>query len=416
MKFYSILFEHENLKITLEPYKAFTISDDANRLLIIYSINYYNFDQLVKSSKITYYMSDGNTNRLRANMIFPMLCFHTENNKSCITIQSGPYHDNYNLLVKASGINNLNLDNLNDQIMSQTITNSYEKFIRERKTKITNDLVLWEKAHRHLTNYVDMSNSSKTIKTPEPTIESSPKYIVDASIGILSILPRITNLIDFVLSIHSDQLINLVDMEFYVPIPYEFYNGMYDYFDFSESNRSLGIEKSDVYPFYTDQLKKTEDNLRINLINKLNHLIRLLVSTNIFTVTQVNLEPEIISREEFNDRFAKICHNNSANPGRVTNFENYKDISSLFFDNVKLKINGKIQQNTVELTNLETNKSSISPLEYQVSKEDLENKTNNLKEFKKLLSTRTTFGNIRGSNGTFLDTNIKAWQGTCDKV
>ncbi len=415
MKFYSILFEHENLKITLEPYRAFKISDDANRLLIIYSINHYNLDQLVKSSKITYYMSDGNTNRLRANMIFPMLCFHTENNKSCITIQGGTHRDNYNLLVKASGINNLNLDDLNDQIMSQSIINNFEKFSRERKTQTTNDSVLWEKAHRYLTNYVDMSDSTKTTKTPTPTIQSSPRYIVDANIGILSILPRITNLIDFVLSIHSDQLINLVDMEFYVPIPYEFYNGVIDYFDFSESNRSLGIKKSDVYPFYTDQLKKTEDTLRINLINKLNHLIRLLVSTNIFTVTQVELEPELISKERFNNRFAKICNNNSANPGRVTNFENYKNISSLFFDNVKLKINGKIQQNAVELTNLGANKSSISPLEYQVSKEELENKTNNLNEFKKLLSMRTTFSNIRGSNGTFLDSNIKAWQGTCDK-
>ena len=77
------------------------------------------------------------------------------------------------------------------------------------------------------------------------------------------------------------------------------------------------------------------NNDTINLINKLNHLIKLLVSTDIFTVTQVELEPKILTKERFNNRFARICKNNSENPVRSSNFESYK-----FVHDLPLWING----------------------------------------------------------------------------
>ena len=93
------------------------------------------------------------------------------------------------------------------------------------------------------------------------------------------------------------KLINLVDMEFYVPIPYRSYNGQFNYFDFTKSNKNLGITDSVAYAGYTNQLIVTENSLRINLINKLNCF--LVTFLNVFAHQLIFLSNENALNSQF---------------------------------------------------------------------------------------------------------------------
>ena len=80
------------------------IKDKYNYMVIIYQL------KMVKESKettvnIPYYISDGQTNRLRANLIFPFICF----NEADPTRNVCPYSNTrpWGLLYKYSAVENL---------------------------------------------------------------------------------------------------------------------------------------------------------------------------------------------------------------------------------------------------------------------------------------------------------------------
>lgn len=64
---------------TFTPVSAFFIKDDPsvlNVLVIIYNLKYVNSRQQTVETYVPYYMSDGQTNELRADLLFPFLCIN----------------------------------------------------------------------------------------------------------------------------------------------------------------------------------------------------------------------------------------------------------------------------------------------------------------------------------------------------
>jgi hypothetical protein len=194
------------------PLRAYSITDIPFRYVVLYNLKHINRNSgVITDSFIPYYISDGQTNNFRANMLFPFICINERSNPitGCATSDSIP-----GLLYKYSAIRNLN---------SEFVTTWINGNIR--------------------TNYGPRA---------EIFFDEMSRNSIDGRIGISSVLQRIENLLDFFISIFSERVVNEYPNETYRPnitVPAT-------PFDFTKNTRGQreSRENLDIYDYYRSQI------------------------------------------------------------------------------------------------------------------------------------------------------------------
>jgi hypothetical protein len=276
-------------------------------IVVIYQFTYYNEKNEKSISTIPYYLSDGYTNGLRANMLFPFMCVHMNPDN----IQNCPYSSSQTngLLLKYKICKNLNFNKLNEWINKK-----FNEYIKDKNISI---------------DLIDKFNKYNT-----------------QTVGLTSILLRMENLLDFIITISSDQI---KDFEFNKT------NGQYNlktdiirYRPYGEykykSNNPIIVDLkykinfnnyediSELEIFKQDYIKMCDvyRNFLLVVLSDYNKKI-----SNIFKIddsiiletdeTSLNFNPLVkITREEFNERYP-VCSSNNTKINE--NLENYFYIS-----------------------------------------------------------------------------------------
>jgi hypothetical protein len=113
--FYEIQIPTTNGIIVLTPENYFIVQD-IKKLVVIYKLIAIEDQQQIEAY-IPYYISDGHTNKLRANMLYPFFCFN-DLNGICPNTKDGGHRG---LLYKLSTTENLNLKAMNDYINKELV-------------------------------------------------------------------------------------------------------------------------------------------------------------------------------------------------------------------------------------------------------------------------------------------------------
>ena len=162
--FPKLIINFNNKQIIALPVNAFKIIDLFDRIIVLYKFTYYDYlSREYIESTIPYYLSDGQTNNFRANMLFPFICINDPDNlkSGCAVNDIEPR----GLVYKYHAIQNLNLNIVRDWINSEII----KEFGKDKGSNFIN--IILE--------------------------ESSKSKGVSHRIGVSSVLPRIENLLDF---------------------------------------------------------------------------------------------------------------------------------------------------------------------------------------------------------------------------
>jgi hypothetical protein len=397
MNFYLINIIHNSEKITITPIKFFRISDSYNRIVVTYKI-VYRLNFFVHETHINYYLSDGNTNHLRANMLYPFMCFSKNGSDSCIITRG--IHDG--LLFKISGVKNISLTKINDDILTKT-----KRQICQKKK------ISFKDADSMILKYLDDTRIEYWLDE-KSTDETKFNYKMDAHVGLLSIVSRIENLLDLIISLYTEPLIDIKSIDHYKPIPIRsaLDKGI-DFYDFKILFKDLDLEDK-ICPENSDN-SFVDRILRENLIKELNYIIELLINTKLFDVKSVKLEPEIITQAIFNDRNSKICKDNGINPSRIINYKKYFIISEKLLEIMSKKINVITNNYNSEICKIEYNKDKS--LKKNIAKKLYLKKTYDLNNLKSMLLGETLFMSQKlERKDDILPINIEVWDGTCYRL
>ena len=295
-----------NITYILEPYEYIYI-DDESRRVVFYRIRYIDATNAHNNIvvEIPYYISDGHTNHFRANMAYPFICF-----KDPVSHESCPYQDasKSNILIDR-GLYKLNIGtNFNNRKISDWI----EAQIVDKIDIVSVDSIT--------------SGDYVTFNT----------YAPNARVGIRSVLPRITNIVDYLITISSPAIVDVTDIRNYRPVftPGRFYDmGFRD--DISNrANYGLSVE---ITPEQFTSFLRVSDLYRQKLLIALNDQITNL-QNGIITLDDIELVPSLLTMQQFNTTLA-ICSRLPKNPfNRISNYHienigNYSIISHRLYDN-----------------------------------------------------------------------------------
>lgn len=137
---FKISLQLENIIFEFVPTKLYLLLANDNYVVCIYNLKMTNITtNSVTESNVPYYISNGKTNQLRGNLLFPFMCFNEEMTKDVC-----PFTNYGGLarggLFKYEIISNLDTDSMNDYINSKfdkSYNESLEKISREGTIGIT---------------------------------------------------------------------------------------------------------------------------------------------------------------------------------------------------------------------------------------------------------------------------------------
>jgi len=267
----------------LTPIDAFWITDnDGTKLNIVVNYNIqFKKDGHIINTIIPYYLSNGHTNRFRANMLFPFYNYNSKDNISC---PSSDYKDK--LLFKINLVNNM-------------------------QTFLINHLV---------TNDVLSEAIGDEIMIFGNKLENMCKG------GLTSVVLRISNLLDFLISTCSEMLLDKSN---------------------EEINFRPVIEKENMYnskvvnvdnPFADDcTLEKENILFRKYLVFHLREFIRMFLDLNLISLNFIKLEIDNYKTyNEFNDLIL-LCKEHSLNTEQIEKYKIYTEISVILGTQFKKK-------------------------------------------------------------------------------
>lgn len=260
--------------ININPLRAFFITD-TNKYIVIYNIIYTNNKEETIHSFIPYYLSDGQTNNFRAGMLLPFICINDKNQSLC------PYSESYpdNTLFKYNIIQNINM-----LLVRRSI---HEKI----------HSAFFESAGMFLSNLYAFKH-----------------------MGVMSVLPRLENLLDFFIAICSDRIIQEVGtypIKQYRPYYNKEHPDPYNYELYSEAGYGENIHFMDEY-----------DTYRKEILEFLNKCYKNFSKFCIFENEFINMELTTISKNEFNNLdLVRICSDHEIDVSKIDNISNYVLIS-----------------------------------------------------------------------------------------
>ena len=286
-------------------------------------INYKISDSLNNFTYIPYYISNGNTNGLRMNGLLPFMCLHTKDSLSCPRVYCGKYCDNFQLLFKYHLCKNINVDFINRHIIDKIYGIDFRK---NRDFK--------------LLHYFNQYNGS----------------------GLLSVLTRISNILDFIIFLSSHKLKkyedNIMIEKKFIPInsknilvyDEDTDGNIINNEDFDKTYLGKLIKEKEDGTGIIDGIEWNNKNNNIYDINNLSMSFRQYLLYNLFYIKNIFIENEIIknityndveipnkiSRNEFNNKLKfNICVNRKINDNANLNLEKYMEISYLLYSKIK---------------------------------------------------------------------------------
>jgi hypothetical protein len=287
MSYKKITVNLYNEQITLTPINLFLVSDPriTDSKVVIYQIDYVELTSgKTASAIIPYYISDGHTNNLRANMLYPFMSYNMNGNLN------SPYlAGNDGLLFKYNIGTNID-------------TNSIETWVRS-------EFVNFYNTHGH---------------NGQAVLQSLDAGGQNHRVGVTSVLRRLTNLLDYLISILSPAVLTFRtrDIRCYRPI-----------FDPAQQANKYNMELCDLSsPANEHDLYK--EKILIALRDQIDHLIRY----RLFTTEDIALVETPISRVNFNNTIS-ICTNAAYNQ----NVSNYVNISVKLHRNIKAYVTQLLQ-------------------------------------------------------------------------
>ena len=289
-----------NGRITMTPVRFYEITDHHVKYIVMYHLKFTAPDISDMEATIPYYVSDGTTNKLRANMLYPFMCYSSMSQATdCPYNMTRASNQFVNILLKYSIIANINIDALESMLFA----------IFQDHFKISNPEEV----------------EQLRIKLTVPYNKDSRGH------DLISVLQRITNLIDFLICISCDSV-----RKFTVDERQKIEHGKYC--PLSQVQMETGINYADLsipgeqgqymYRNYRN-IAVTDDarsqfnaHFRLAILATLHTYYQSFVDSGIVQMTQTEFTPEPRTVAEFN-KIAGACNKRVAQ----TNIKNYKIIS-----------------------------------------------------------------------------------------
>jgi len=289
--------------VIITPLHFYKISDHIVKYVAMYSLKYIDINPDIPEieTKIPYYISDGGTNKLRANMLYPFMCYSTIDE-----VANCPY-DVYrssirnpsiysSILLKYAIDNNINIDKLEEDLL-----------------------------HTFLSIYPDLHDEGRTLQT-------KIKNKADKNVNLISVLPRITNLVDFIICITNDVIQNFdytsqqtqtdIDNGKYAPLS-DALKTTHEYIDLSIFTQE---------PIH-NTISSFNNHFRLVILTILNKYYKLFVDNHLCNIEPIHLESETITYSMFNS-IVNICQKETAK----FNMKHYKMISNILNNIIIQKI------------------------------------------------------------------------------
>jgi hypothetical protein len=290
-----------NGRITMTPVKFYEIADHHVKYIVMYHLKFTAPGRTDVEATIPYYVSDGTTNKLRANMLYPFMCYSSMSQASdCPYNMTRNQSQFVNILLKYSIIANIDIDALERSLFDiflRTFSNPEEKEEREQLR----------------------------IKLIVPSNKDSRGN------DLISVLQRITNLIDFLICISCDSVRKFtiderpaIERGKYCPLSQVQMDAGVDYADLSIS----GEQRKYAYKNYRnitvndDARSPFNAHFRLAILATLHTYYQSFVHSGIVQMTQTEFTPEPRTVAEFN-KIAGACNKRVTQ----TNIKNYKIIS-----------------------------------------------------------------------------------------
>jgi hypothetical protein len=266
--FFSFGIKDTNIEINITPVEFFNVEFPI-RYVVMYKLTLIDTKNPLKNKEsiIPYYVSNGQTNKLRANMIYPFLCYSDWSNQGICPYyrdtQKKEYHkDRSTLLLKYTIGPNYSHTRLENMII--------EHFISK-------DGIDQEDNHRK--EYAQMETESQHF-----------------SRGLPSVMPRLSNFLDFMLCIINENIIHfnpaIDNIRCFRPLE----NG--------DDLEYINMKKCKNLP---DTLTP-EDDYRFVIITILCRFANLILKNQFLdNIVLVKLTAKPISKEDFN-QYANACN------------------------------------------------------------------------------------------------------------
>ena len=307
--------------IIIQPKKFYIIEDSNVRYVIIYNLLYIDHDKSVQpiESEIPYYISNGETNMLRANLLYPFLCYSTLRDRNICpfdyTRLNNPKDDgSIGILLKYHIGNNIDIDALETELLSRLVD-------------------LPDESERDITRHDWIERNVSNSKSNNPS-------------GITSHLSRIDNLIDFIIFIMSETIINfnyvnenedILKHGKYTPLSKNYREtiDIKNYIDMSI------LAHFEIEPSFIRQY-------RLVLLTILNKYSRLIIDNSLINLEFIQLSSESINEEKFNN----IINYCDINKTRI-NTTNYMIISNKIINLINNKID-ETKMNEIDKQNIKS--------------------------------------------------------------
>lgn len=337
-----IRIENEGHEILIQPVESLYVEN--KYLVFLYELT-YTYQNEILTAIIPYYMSDGATNGVRVNALLPFMCFneYVEGKPQSEYSNSCPFSKNtYGLLYKYVSCNNINFNNLNNLITSSC------NFIEPEKK----ELIFKEHYYQKIA------------------------YSIGG--GPYSFLPRIQNILDFIICISSHKIStidNLSDQRLYLPI-FNLKNEIEKYYENAKQSneqakkfydRFRKLSNPPVRTEWEDTIMKMNKDEKIfnqqiidsvptcyrynllKILKKLHEITRINILSNLEFI-EVNGNINLINYVEFN-KMIRICESSKIPDYTNENYEIYKLISAKMFNifSIKKQSISEISYNNISL-------------------------------------------------------------------
>jgi hypothetical protein len=283
-----------NGMITMTPVQFYEITDHHVKYIVMYHLKFTAPDI---EATIPYYVSDGTTNKLRANMLYPFMCYSSMSQATdCPYNMTRASNQFMNILLKYSIIANINIDALESTLYAIFQNHFNPEETEQLRIKLT-------------------VPSNKDLRGND----------------LISVLQRITNLIDFLICISCDSVRKFTvderqDIEHgkYCPLSQDQMETDINYADLSIPGEQGQYRYKNCrnLPVTDDARSQFNAHFRLAILATLHSYYQSFVDNGIVQMTQTEFTPEPRTVAEFN-KLAGACNKRVAQ----TNIKNYKIIS-----------------------------------------------------------------------------------------
>jgi hypothetical protein len=307
-EFSKITIEYENGTISLVPEKYYYIEEHKTKHVVMYKLKLVNKDISVPiiECNIPYYISNGLTNKLRANMLYPFMCYSNK-------IQSHICPHNFmerivrmpekSLLLKYNNFVNLNLNELEQKLL-----------------------------HIFFEMFPDLEDEQKDLNTKIVNEENHSNN------DLISVMYRIQNILDFIICISSHVIQNFnynqdkneIDLGKYRPFSQEQLTHNLDYTDMTIFGQETIYVADGVFE---DSSSPFNNHFRSVILTILNKYYKSFINNHIIDIELLSLSKENINVNQFN-RIVYICDKKHSK----INIKNYYIISNFIVDIINKKI------------------------------------------------------------------------------